>query len=248
MFSRSLISAVAVLSAAVPTLEDTETDVRSPNDFPTMNFGSTVFVVEEKPGSMANRSSPTTARIPSSTPPLYGPSATEAAAADPTVPSCPAISFVLTPSERRAMMSFFPSGGSEKKSTSYFSSVPVTVTVTVTYPFFVSARASRRGLFLRGSWKSIVTCFRSYRLPPYSTFPSTTSKDPRMITRLLSPTIRNSPFTTASARLFRIRIVSSAMALMSNRMRNADFSRRAETSVSRLPKSTSAFSGRKVFT
>ena len=64
---------MAVLSADVPTLVAMETEARSPNDFPTMNFGSNVFVVEENAGSMANRSSPTTPRIFSSTPPLYRP-------------------------------------------------------------------------------------------------------------------------------------------------------------------------------
>jgi hypothetical protein len=64
---------------------------------------------------------------------------------------------------------------------------------------------------------------------------------------VVSPTIRNSPFAVASTMLFRIRIVPSEIALMSRRTRKADFSRRAETSDSRLLKSTSDFSGRKVF-
>ena len=54
----------------MPTLVAMETEARSPNDFPTMNFGSNVFVVEEYAGSMAKRSSPMTPRILSSTPPL----------------------------------------------------------------------------------------------------------------------------------------------------------------------------------
>ena len=171
----------------------------------------------------------------------------EAAAADPTAPSCPASACVMTPSDSRATISFFARGGSENMSTSYFSSVPVTATVTVTFPFLVSARTSSRGLFFRGSWKSTSARLTSYLFPRNSAVPSTTSNDPRTITRLLSPTIRNSPFAVASTRLFFIRIVPSAIALMSRRTRKSDFSRRAETSDSRLPKSTSAFSGRKVF-
>ena len=62
-------SAVAVPSADVPTLVAMETEARSPNDLPTMNFGSNVFVVEEYAGSMANLSSPTVLRIFSLTPP-----------------------------------------------------------------------------------------------------------------------------------------------------------------------------------
>src|SRR5512146_1197158 len=182
-FSRSLYSAVALLSALVPTLVDTETENCSPNDFPTMNLGSNALVDGENDGSIANLSSFTMPRTPSSNLPLYGPSTRDDATPAPTAPSDPASDWVVTPSDSRLTMSFLLSGGSDVRSTSYLSRVPVTITVTVMVPFVVSARASSRGLFRRGSWNSTLSRFRSYLFPWYSTVPESTSKAPSTMIR-----------------------------------------------------------------
>ena len=71
----------------------------------------------------------------------------------------------MTPSDRRLTMSVLLKGGSDANSTSYFSSVPVTLTTMFTFPFFVSARKSSPGLFRLGSWNSMAPRVNSYRFP-----------------------------------------------------------------------------------
>jgi hypothetical protein len=68
-----------------------------------------------------------------------------------------------------------------------------------------------------------------------------------MITFPLSPWTLKSPPALASTRLFRIRIVRSAMTSMSSETRKSVSSRRAETSASLRRKSRSARSGYRFF-
>ena len=106
-------------------------DNRSPNDFPTTNLGSKDWVVWEKPVSMANLSSPTVLRIFSSTPTVL-PIAIAAVPPNPEDGPVPvpevAVFCVVTPKARRLTMSVRLNGGSDVKSTSGFSMVPVTRT------------------------------------------------------------------------------------------------------------------------
>ena len=107
----------ALLSAEAPTPVETETENRSPKDFPTVTRGPKDLSVDEKAGSTENLSSPAIPRIPSSTLPVYGLSAMDAASAAETDPSAPPSSSALTPCERRLKMSFLLNGGSDTNST-----------------------------------------------------------------------------------------------------------------------------------